>query len=370
MTYHNIKFIFFFAIIAVVSCTTPTSGTRGDSTRSKSDKEPVIRVLIAENKLVLLLTISGDFTLKAPEGSYVFNPEQSGIKISNKNNELVFSSESRSMKFQSGTKIFFIPRDQSNSFSVNGISYDEKIEIVLENGNISIVSLLPLEKYLTGVVPNEIPSYNRSGYEAVKAQAIAARTYALKRMAIRSDNLFHVYGDHRDQVFNGLVNRSKLATDAVIETKGEVLFYKDKPIDASYHSTSGGITEDYASVWGDTTRPYLPVQYDAIDEVLSSESPYNRWQFSFSPGTIEKKLYKWLKLSLPDNKSDRYYKERTVSMKISERTKGLRVNQLRVQAGEYELILNSRQIRQFLANEEGRNLPSRLFTIVREKGDF
>ena len=126
MTYHNIKFLFFFAIIAVVSCTTPTSGTRGDSARSKSDKEPVIRVLIAENKLVLLLTISGDFTLKAPEGSYVFNPEQSGIKISNKNNELVFSSESRSMKFQSGTKIFFIPRDQSNSFSVNGISMMKK----------------------------------------------------------------------------------------------------------------------------------------------------------------------------------------------------------------------------------------------------
>lgn len=136
-------------------------------------------------------------------------------------------------------------------------SYGGTIEIRKESDGLLLINELYLEDYLTKVVPSEMPdSYEK---EALKAQAVCARTYAYRQI---QSNTYSKYGAHVDdstrfQVYNNLPSSSK-TEGAVQETYGKLLFYGDTPIEAFYFSTSCGHTTD-GSVWGsDPARyPYL-----------------------------------------------------------------------------------------------------------------
>ena len=135
--------------------------------------------------------------------------------------------------------------------------YSGSLEIKGTPEGLVLVNDLFLEDYLTKVVPRELPpSYEK---EALKAQAVCARTYAYRQI---QGNTYSQYGAHVDdstnfQVYNNTSANDK-STQAVKETYGKMLFYEDKPIEAFYFSTSGGRTAD-AGVWGTDsgTYPYL-----------------------------------------------------------------------------------------------------------------
>ena len=101
-----------------------------------------------------------------------------------------------------------------------------------------MVQSLGLEQYLAGVVPQEMPSAWPD--EALKAQAVAARSYALAHRL--SGKVFDLYADVRSQVYGGIAGESVRTTAAIQATKGQVLLQEGKPIDALFHSTSGGAT--------------------------------------------------------------------------------------------------------------------------------
>lgn|GEM_PF-1248484 len=158
-------------------------------------------------------------------------------------------------------------------------------EIILQATpeGIMVLNRLPLEEYLYGVVANEMPSW--WPLEALKAQAVAARTYAVRRtQAPRVKTwdqtplkvVFTAYGDQRDQVYKGFDSEAPATTRAVQETAGLVLTYRGRPIIAAYHASSGGVTEDVADVWktpeGDETRAYLLAHQDPFDR-LGPENP-------------------------------------------------------------------------------------------------
>ena len=121
-------------------------------------------------------------------------------------------------------------------------------------GGVTAVNMLDLETYLIGVVPREIPP---TQYEAVKAQAVAARTYAIGQMGRRSALGFDFYASVQDQVYGGIAAENDVATRAVAETAGEILTYDGEPIDAFYHSTCGGRTAAIEEVWVSDPVPYL-----------------------------------------------------------------------------------------------------------------
>lgn len=161
-------------------------------------------------------------------------------------------------------RIVASPLEKGDSISVNSISrsygtpsYDGSIEIRKDNEGLLLINELYLEEYLTKVVPSEMPdSYEK---EALKAQAVCARTYAYRQI---QSNSYSKYGAHVDdstrfQVYNNLPTASK-TQEAVRETYGKLLFYGETPIEAFYFSTSCGHTTD-GSVWGgDPSRfPYL-----------------------------------------------------------------------------------------------------------------
>lgn len=121
-------------------------------------------------------------------------------------------------------------------------------------GRLTIVNILPLEEYLMGVVPSEMPS--KWNYEAHKAQAIAARSYALANLNKRNSKGYDLKDTPHDQAYGGASSETPQTTRAVLSTRGEVLTYNDKIIPAYYHASAGGKTLSAGSVWNHDL-PYI-----------------------------------------------------------------------------------------------------------------
>ena len=177
--------------------------------------------------------------------------------------------------------------------------YRGTIEITLREGKLMIINELPLEEYLYSVVPSEMPwSYN---YEALKAQAICARSFAYKHVM---SNSYSEYGAHVDdsttyQVYNNSEEQT-VSNSAVDETYGQVLTYGEEVISAYFYSTSCGATTTSA-VWG-SDYPYtystvLNVENQSLNlknetifdsfirtnyKTYDSEYPWYRWKVTMS----------------------------------------------------------------------------------------
>ncbi|MDI6801867.1 MAG: SpoIID/LytB domain-containing protein [Thermodesulfovibrionales bacterium] len=171
--------------------------------------------------------------------------------------------------------------DKKGEMLVGGIKYSGTIEVWKGEKGLYIVNEIPLEEYIKGVVAGEVSK--SWDIEALKAQAVVARTYALyqKLNSGFGKMPFHITSSVLHQVYKGGDVPDNIAR-AVKETKGEILTYKGQPIVAYYHSTSGGMTEDPSEVFG-KSYPYLkPV------ETMCDLSPYYIWERSIPLSDIEK----------------------------------------------------------------------------------
>jgi len=164
-------------------------------------------------------------------------------------------------------------------FSVAGKPY--RGEIVLDvdarRGTARILNRLPLEDYLLGVVPGEMP--DRFGLEALKAQAVAARSYALSE----SEDRGYVYDDTRSQVYGGRAEETVLGTRAVRETSGQVLVSRNRVVKAYYHSTCGGRTATAGSVFPDAAYGVMDRPVPCPD---CRQSPFYAWRRSFDAARV------------------------------------------------------------------------------------
>src|SRR2546425_4850789 len=129
-------------------------------------------------------------------------------------------------------------------------------------GRLTVINELDLEEYLYGVLKNEVdPQWPA---EALKAQAVASRTWGLYSLNRFAPEGYDVRATTESQVYNGVTAEDPRTSAAVDETRGEIMTYQGRPIFAAYHSDSGGYTESSELVWGGTTYPYLkggrPVQ--------------------------------------------------------------------------------------------------------------
>ena len=121
---------------------------------------------------------------------------------------------------------------------------------------LTVVNELPLEDYLRGVVPNELSPTTFGQLEALKAQAVAARTYIQRNLGQYRNEGYDVCATDACQVYFGTLTEDALATQAILETRGVVATYDGKPINALYSSTCGGRTEDAEKIFTEKV-PYL-----------------------------------------------------------------------------------------------------------------
>ncbi|HVF30904.1 MAG TPA: SpoIID/LytB domain-containing protein [Pyrinomonadaceae bacterium] len=137
---------------------------------------------------------------------------------------------------------------------LNGKAYRGKLEVFVNSrGALTVVNVVPLEDYLLGVVPAEL---SLPHLEAQKAQAIAARTYAVANVNTYGTKGFDMVPTVWSQVYKGVAIETKMGTEAVRQTRGMVATYQGKPIMAYFTSTCGGRTENVENVF-DTNEPYL-----------------------------------------------------------------------------------------------------------------
>jgi stage II sporulation protein D len=161
-----------------------------------------------------------------------------------------------------------------------------RVEVVVQGEGLMVVNELPLERYLAAVVPLEMDAAWPA--EALKAQAVASRTYALNRREARrrAGAPFDLEASVQDQVYGGADAEDARAAAAVLGTRGEWLADEGgRPILAAFHSTAGGHTESSADVWQEG-RSYLvgaPCPFDR-------ESPAFAWRLSVPVAEVERRL--------------------------------------------------------------------------------
>jgi len=170
--------------------------------------------------------------------------------------------------------------------ALNGISsglYRGAAEIRTEGTGVTAINVLDIDSYVRGVVAGEMPS--SWPLEALKAQAVTARTYALATR--KTTGLFDQYPDTRSQVYRGVTGESARSDAAVRGTAGRVLSYGGEPAVTYYFSTSGGHTENVEfSFIGSLSKPWLVGVPDPYD----TRSPYHRWTARFSAGALDSAL--------------------------------------------------------------------------------
>jgi stage II sporulation protein D len=178
---------------------------------------------------------------------------------------VAYAAPGRAVLLSSRAPIQFASDDERNApVRFNEKPYRGRLEVFTNpSGSLTVVNVIGLEDYVRGVVPNELsPSYGM--IEALKAQAVAARTYAVKNRNQFASEGFDLLPTTRSQVYGGLSTEHPLSTRAVEETRGMVATYKGEPINALYTSTCGGRTENVENIFNEAT-PYLRGRECAIE---------------------------------------------------------------------------------------------------------
>ena len=155
------------------------------------------------------------------------------------------------------TVLYFIPSSYQSYLSYEDRDYRGIFVLKKGSQGITLINILHLEDYLKSVVPSELSPYDFREIEAQKAQAVAARTYALKNMKLNDELDFHLDDTPNSQFYKGMSAEHALSSEAVDQTKGEVAVYKGELIQALYTSTCGGRTENVEDVFMGPALPYL-----------------------------------------------------------------------------------------------------------------
>ena len=172
----------------------------------------------------------------------------------------------------------------TSALTVNGHAYRGSLRVTGGKA-VRVVNVVGLEQYLWGVVAREMP--DRWPAEALKAQAVVARSYALSHLTGGGD--FDLYPDTRSQVYGGVAAESPPARAAVDGTAGQVVLYRGEVADTFFFSSSGGRTANVQDVWpGSRSLPYLVSVPDPYDTL----SPYHDWgPMRFSAARLGKRLH-------------------------------------------------------------------------------
>ncbi|HKY73648.1 MAG TPA: SpoIID/LytB domain-containing protein [Nitrospira sp.] len=231
-----------------------------------------------------------------------------------------------------------------------GISGDQRfivpvtgfVHIVRKGKGFLVINQADLEEYVKGVVPGEV---NSSWHpEMLKAQAVAARTYALYQQMLSAARDYDVVATVQDQVYKGKNGVDAAVLRAVDDTRGLVLTYQNAPIYAAFSSTAAGLTEDAVNVWS-KEYPYLK----GVECPFDLESPFYHWTASFRLDKLEQSL-----------RQQGFAVGTIASMEPFAFSRGGRVAKLRVVHSEGELILRGEDLRKAVGYSI---VPSTQFTI-------
>jgi stage II sporulation protein D len=234
-------------------------------------QEPSMRVLLSQASVVRLRADGdqpflvrglgrGDQRMRSMEVSL----RAGGLKIRGQMSD----GSSRSLSARSAIEV---QSDDPRGIWLGSRRYRGRLQLLVRGGQVQVVNHLGIETYLTSVVGSEMP--HKWPLPALQAQAVAARTYALRQRGKAGD--FDVKATVSSQVYRGVESETPSTIEAVESTRSLVLVHAGRLINAVFHSSSGGATEPSGEVW----RNQLPYLVSVADH--DQHSPVHRWNKRF-----------------------------------------------------------------------------------------
>lgn len=172
------------------------------------------------------------------------------------------------------------PAAKAGELSLDGRRYRGALELRHKSGGLTAVNIVPVDDYLRSVVPEEMPVDWPA--EAIKAQSVAARSFAFASRGRHAGEGYDLCTTTHCQLYTGTAAEKSASNAAIKATRGEVLTYGGKPIEALFHTDSGGMTENSEDVWGSHV-PYLRAAKDTPAKTMP-------WTKTISRADLERKL--------------------------------------------------------------------------------
>jgi stage II sporulation protein D len=255
-----------------------------------------------------------------------------------------------------------------NRFVVaNGRRYRGRINITSGRGGLTLINRVSLESYVAGVVGPEIGARRQDELNAVFAQAVVSRSFALKNRGRWEAFGFDAYADTRDQVYLGVAVETPQVWDAVRRTAGQVLTYQGQVIDAYFHSTCGsstaGVDEAFATA---RERPYLrPVSDESGGgHYYCDISPRFRWREEWDGPKLRAILSRTLPTVTPLSGDGM---QRITDISVTRKTRSGRVGELRIVFERGDIRIPGADVRTILRPEADRWLQSTAFQVTVSK---
>lgn len=179
-----------------------------------------------------------------------------------------------------GEVLMIRPAAKAGELSLDGRRYRGALELRHKGGGLTAVNIVPVDDYLRSVVPEEMPVDWPA--EAIKAQSVAARSFALASRGRHAGEGYDLCTTTHCQLYTGTAAEKSASNAAIKATRGEVLTYGGKPIEALFHTDSGGMTENSEDVWGSHV-PYLRAAKDTPAKTMP-------WTKTISRADLERKL--------------------------------------------------------------------------------
>ena len=341
--------------------------------------QPVVRVGIVVDRDTAAVSARGQFRLVDANGGAiaVSDAGRAWVVRAGDAGQLLLYREGRDEPLRLPTPVIVTPEREGDDVLIGGRRYRGDAVLLRGSVGVTVVNRVPIELYLQSVVALELGFRAPSDREAVMAQAVAARTYAVRYRGRREALGFDVFATDADQVYGGTSAEFPEVTDAVQRTVGQILTWQGQPIQALFHSTCGYSTEAGEEVFQNRdTVPYLRATSDRFGDgdhdFYCGISPKFRWREEWDADGISAILARTLPAVLGRNGNGGSASVggdigRVTDIRIGRTTPTGRVAELVVTTTTGTYTVNHGRVRDVFRPTADRALLSTLFQLHVEK---
>lgn len=331
------------------------------------ERAPEVRVLLVEGARSMTLEIRSPYYVASDYGAEPLLRKKGSSRL------FLRASGSEVVVSEGGRRVFSsekvaIVSEGSLPASLDGKLYRGSFVFVNSSGSLSAINVLDIDEYLKGVLASEMGRLGEESFEAYRAQAIAARSYALSKLEERRESAFDLNSTIMDQVYRGVSGENELASLAVEKTRGLVCIFLGKPARTYYCSCCGGHTADIRIVWPlKTPYPYLCGIRDTVAEThgesLCRGSRHFRWKAHWTASSLLSLLRRTLPAEL--GVSPREVGSILLDVRILGRSRDGRVEGLEFVTDRGSFVVRGDRVRWVMRSDESSNaiLRSTLFNI-------
>jgi stage II sporulation protein D len=362
------------AAVAVASCT-PVAGPPpapvpmpGPSTAAEGPVEPQVRLGLVVGAPVATVSGTAGLSVSDPSGARLAEvPAGEVWRVTVGGTGLVVLAPGGAGTTSSELIEIGSP-DPDALVQVNGRPYRGTITALRDRTGVTVVDRVPMESYLAGVVSAEMGRRSLAEQEALRAQAVVSRTFALRNLRRWEALGFDLYATVADQVYGGAASETPEGRAAVDATRGRILTYGGVPIDAFFYSTCGGRTADGTEVFRAADRPYLRSVADVADDgtAYCSISPRFRWHEEWTGEALRATLQRTLPpvAAAAGHSTTASDVSEVRDVRVSYRTPSGRVGRLTIALRHGDVQVDEPSVRQVLRPVSGELLRSNTFTLT------